>query len=251
MTTHLSPVDVSSESGRPLNLDKAIEHALKCASEIKNQQKSPQRTFLPDDNEGEPLSCPVKVDLSAQRRFSVSRLNGQIQSISDEPASSFTFADEDQADVQPVAQPAGVDLGILVHRALARIDFTKLMNAKDEVASETIRAVVEHCLEPASNSAAELVATAIDIVRQFVRSDRAQELAKAKHIHRELEFMLAWPPKNSSPPAGQGRKGAADSSRFIQGFIDCIYQDATGHWHLIDYKTNQVSASNAASHRAI
>ncbi len=90
VTTHLPPVDASSESGRPLNLDKAIELAVKRASEITNKQKSPQRTFLPDDNEWEPLSCPVKVDLSAQRRFSVSRLNGQIQSISDEPT-SFTL----------------------------------------------------------------------------------------------------------------------------------------------------------------
>ncbi len=114
-----------------------------------------------------------------------------------------------------------MDLGILVHRALTRIDFTKLIDAKDEVASEAIRAVVEHCLEPAGNSTADLVATAIDIIRQFVRSDHAQELAKAKHVHRELEFMLAWPPKNSLPlAAGQGREGAADSSRFIQGFID-------------------------------
>ena len=37
------------------------------------------------------------------------------------------------------------------------------------------------------------------------------------------------------------------SGRYLQGFIDCLYQDAVGQWHLIDYKTNQVSAANLSA----
>jgi ATP-dependent exoDNAse (exonuclease V) beta subunit len=33
----------------------------------------------------------------------------------------------------------------------------------------------------------------------------------------------------------------------LQGFIDCLYQDAVGKWHLLDYKTNQTSAEDAVS----
>ncbi len=114
VTTNLPAVDITPEAARPLNLDEAIEHALERADIIKNQR---QAASLPNDK-WHTLSCPVVVDLSAQRRFSVSRLNGQIQWTSDESASLFTFADEEQADVRTEVQPTGLDLGILVHRAL-------------------------------------------------------------------------------------------------------------------------------------
>jgi ATP-dependent exoDNAse (exonuclease V) beta subunit len=64
-------------------------------------------------------------------------------------------------------------------------------------------------------------------------SDRAKEIAAAKHVYRELEFLLAW------PPDGDQRVG-----RYFQGFIDLIYQDSAGGWHLLDFKTNVVSPSN-------
>src|SRR6185295_5674311 len=28
--------------------------------------------------------------------------------------------------------------------------------------------------------------------------------------------------------------------RYLQGYIDCLYQDAAGGWHLVDYKTNDI-----------
>jgi ATP-dependent exoDNAse (exonuclease V) beta subunit len=44
---------------------------------------------------------------------------------------------------------------------------------------------------------------------------------------------LAWPPGESNSDA-----------RYFRGYIDCLYQDARGEWHLIDYKTNNVSADD-------
>ena len=52
-------------------------------------------------------------------------------------------------------------------------------------------------------------------------------------VHREIEFLLAWPPDEPT-------QTTAD---YLQGYIDCLYQDADGKWHLIDYKTNDVSAA--------
>ncbi len=45
-----------------------------------------------------------------------------------------------------------------------------------------------------------------------------------------MEFLLAWPPD-----------GADAEGPFIQGFIDCLYQDSAGDWRLLDYKTNRIS----------
>ena len=50
-------------------------------------------------------------------------------------------------------------------------------------------------------------------------------------MHRELEFLLRRPP------------GEAGDGRMLQGFIDCLYQDRAGNWHLLDYKTNRVTAA--------
>ena len=56
-------------------------------------------------------------------------------------------------------------------------------------------------------------------------------------MYTEFEFLLAWPPGNHDPEAP-----------YIQGFIDCLYQDGTGDWHLLDYKTNRVSPETLAEH---
>jgi ATP-dependent exoDNAse (exonuclease V) beta subunit len=29
--------------------------------------------------------------------------------------------------------------------------------------------------------------------------------------------------------------------RHLQGYLDCLYQDAAGRWQVLDFKTNQVS----------
>ena len=47
---------------------------------------------------------------------------------------------------------------------------------------------------------------------------------------------MAWPPGSHDPQAP-----------YIQGFIDCLYQDGQGGWHLLDYKTNRVSPETLAS----
>ena len=77
----------------------------------------------------------------------------------------------------------------------------------------------------------------IEMVRRFLTSPRAAEIAAAGQVHAELEFLLAWPP-NAPEPGSDNPEG-----RYLQGFIDCLYQDAAGEWHLVDYKTNRVTAA--------
>jgi len=60
-----------------------------------------------------------------------------------------------------------------------------------------------------------------------------------------LEFLLAWPPNGMS--GGWGRASASPhTARYFHGYIDCLYQDSNGDWHLIDYKTNDVAAADVA-----
>ncbi len=72
-------------------------------------------------------------------------------------------------------------------------------------------------------------AEALALVERFVKSPRADQLAKARHLLVEVEFLLGWP-----IDSGDG------CSRYLQGYLDCLYQDASGRWHVVDYKTNRM-----------
>jgi ATP-dependent exoDNAse (exonuclease V) beta subunit len=122
-------------------------------------------------------------------------------------------------------------LGTLVHAALAQVDGGKGSQRKSDVALLIRRAASRLlAVEPREIELAE------ELVTGFLQSPRASELSQAKQVYHELEFLLAWPP--GSPPAG---------GVYLQGFIDNLYQDAQGGWHILDYKTNQVDGESLAT----
>jgi ATP-dependent helicase/nuclease subunit A len=148
----------------------------------------------------------------------------------DVPITSF------ENDEPLLSAAAAADLGTLVHRAMARIDFA----AKSDVS-----ACIRRLIDVQSSEADEHRQSAEEMLTQFLRSPRAKSLSQARHVHRELEFLLTWPPQ-----VGSDTNGDADgksTAGYLQGYIDCLYQDAEGNWHLLDYKTNRISAENVAA----
>ena len=57
-------------------------------------------------------------------------------------------------------------------------------------------------------------------------------------MFKEIEFLLVWPPANSD---AQEKNTGEKSGRYLQGYLDCLYQDQSGDWHVLDYKTNQLT----------
>ncbi|MEN6450113.1 MAG: UvrD-helicase domain-containing protein [Thermoguttaceae bacterium] len=173
------------------------------------------------------LLAPVPQDFGQRRQYSFSRLSGKLHvsggngavGVSDRDVSSPTVVD-----------PRG--LGTLVHAALAAIDFRR-----PEETRELVRQLAEEHLPRTEQSFDEPVA----MVERFLASPRAAAIAAAQQVHRELEFLLTWPPAIDSAAA------AASDGRYLQGFLDCLYRDADGRWRLLDYKTNRVSAANLAA----
>jgi ATP-dependent helicase/nuclease subunit A len=164
-----------------------------------------------------PLVAPLAADPAARRQLSFSRLNGTLH------APVATVQPEGPAmewDSEPLLDPRG--LGTLIHAVLAEVDFAN----PGDIAALVRRHAQRHLPE----SDGEL-AEPIDMVRRFLASPRAAALAAAPQVHTELEFLLAWPPGQKQP-----------AGRYLQGFIDCLYQDSAGQWHLVDYKTNRVAA---------
>jgi len=171
---------------------------------------------------------PVPADAAARRLFSFSRLSGMLHQADVAATGDNTKADlssilsGDAAPPRAAIDPLG--LGSLVHAVLERIDFANPGDLRAAVA----RLADEH-LPGDSNGIGEAAA----MIERFVRSPRAAGLAAARQVHRELEFLLRWPPE-SAPDA---------DGIYLQGYLDCLYEDAAGCWHLLDYKTNRASKS--------
>jgi ATP-dependent exoDNAse (exonuclease V) beta subunit len=165
------------------------------------------------------FSGPVTADLSARRQFSFSRLHGKLK-----VPQTAAEAIEPVPLPPPTVQVDALELGTLVHAVLADVPFGQQVDVAPLVARHAARQMLDAAIE---GEARRLVA-------QFLRTPRAAVLAAARERHVEQEFLLAWPP------------GATDA-RYLQGFIDCLYLDATGAWHVLDYKTNQVDATTLAA----
>jgi ATP-dependent helicase/nuclease subunit A len=170
-----------------------------------------------------PYLLPVAVDPSARLQMSFSRLSGklhrEISASRDVPVSGLVGLD---AASPPAIDPLG--LGTLVHAVLEEVDFARPENA----ALLAERHALEHVGDDKN-----AVAQAVEMLERFLQSARAKEIAAAKKIHRELEFLLAWPPE-----------GERNAGQYFQGFLDLLYQDAVGDWHILDFKTNTVSELN-------
>jgi RecB family exonuclease len=164
-----------------------------------------------------PPHCgPVLAGLSQRRQFSFSALSGAIE-LPPWPAEAIELERLPQVTVQVDA----LGLGTLVHAVLADLAAQR--------GGDVEKLVLQHSARHMSDAAT--VAEARAMIRRFVQSERWQHLQRAAQTHIELEFLLAWPP--AAPQT---------DCRYLQGFIDCLYQDSTGSWHLLDYKTNQVDA---------
>jgi hypothetical protein len=174
--------------------------------------------------------APIAVDRSARRQFSFSRLSGRLVT-----GSQQTLGGTAGYTPTPIVEPDGFfeptpdarGLGSLTHDVLARIDFgsTKLDTEISEWCEHLAPQYVVHHAEASAKLAAKMIA-------RFTASARGRELAAAKSVHREIEFLLPWPP------------GDTTSERYIRGYIDCLYEDKAGAWRIVDYKTNDVRAAN-------
>lgn len=168
---------------------------------------------------------PVAVDRGARRQFSFSRLSGELHAHGEVASAADPHEQGEPSAMPPRLDPLG--LGTLVHDLLAEIDFGR----PDEVDS-WVRSIAPRHLPDVEEGLDE----PIEMVRRFLGSPRAAEIAASGQVHRELEFLLAWPPGGREP-----------EPRYLQGYIDCLYQDAAGRWVVLDYKTNRVTDSTIAA----
>jgi ATP-dependent helicase/nuclease subunit A len=154
----------------------------------------------------------------ARRQYSFSRLYGTLH------LPPPTVDEADRLSEQSI-DPRG--LGTLVHAVLAALDLRQPGNSQELVARYAKRHLGE---DPAQ------VAIAVKMIEQFVASPRFASLASAQEDHAEIEFLLRWPLEASAEP-----------ETLIGGYLDRLYRDAQGNWHVLDFKTNRVGKSGVAA----
>jgi ATP-dependent helicase/nuclease subunit A len=181
-------------------------------------------------NRFDELAAPKQVDRSSQIRFSISRLSGLLMP---EPQSGDELRDTVESKGESLLPESAAEFGTLVHKVLSRIRF-------DTVAD--VAAVVQRTADAMGSHAEQHVASTTQLIETFLETGRAKDIAAAIAVHRELEFVLRWPPADDS----QSREYSNDRLH-LHGFIDCLYQDKSGNWRLLDFKTNRISAAEIAS----
>jgi ATP-dependent helicase/nuclease subunit A len=176
-----------------------------------------------------PYLAAIPAEESTRRQMSFSRLSGKLHQ--EAPASRDVLVPDlpavravESLDVsnKPTVDPLG--LGTLVHAVLAEVDFAQPKN---------LSALLErHAAEHVGDDR-DAIAQATEMLERFLASKRAKAIAEAKVVYRELEFLLAWPPE-----------GDRQDGRYFQGFLDLLYQDVAGGWHILDFKTNMITKAN-------
>ncbi|WP_442481770.1 UvrD-helicase domain-containing protein [Aeoliella sp. SH292] len=171
----------------------------------------------------EQFASPITTSSTARRRYSVTRLSGQII-----PTGGDWWRDDaENMETMAVADYEykidALGLGTLVHAMLERFDL-----ADPSTIAKWAKSLAPHHDILHADTAASI---ATDLVEAFAASERAESLRAASEVHHEVEFTLTWPLATSE-----------GNPRYLQGYLDCLYRDADG-WRVVDYKTNQVSAA--------
>lgn len=77
-------------------------------------------------------------------------------------------------------------------------------------------------------------------IEKFKSSDLLCMMLEAKSIYREFRFNVNLPASLFTDDA-EKKKLYEGSNVLLQGVIDCIFEDAEGNLHLVDYKTDRLS----------
>jgi ATP-dependent exoDNAse (exonuclease V) beta subunit len=175
---------------------------------------------------------PVPVDLSDRRQFSFSELDGALRA----SAVSADFSVEPSIDGDRHTREDARFLGTLVHALLAELPTSPQINLAERARhhADLLRLTVDasHRADLSQVASPDPITTSVEMVRRFQVSARYQALQTSSQTFTEIEFLLAWP-----------LGGEENDGTHFRGFIDCLFQDPQGRWHVLDYKTNRVTSA--------
>ena len=115
------------------------------------------------------------------------------------------------------------EIGTVVHTIMQHVPqcgFTSIQEVETFVAELVAKQLITE---------AEAKVVPCEKVLQFFTSAIGQRFKQAKQIRREMPFTIS-------------RVDEDGDAQIIQGIVDCLFEDAQGHWVLLDYKTDKIQA---------
>lgn len=219
----LSHMSVEEIPEIQVHLDKPVadEKIDKETTKKHSLQEQREMLFEAEATEFGPLSKPIPVDNTHRQQFSVTELEQADQRLNlSNPTSPENSSLEPTSNAQ--------DLGTLVHAVLEHIDFTNSDDFLGRLNSLAQSLNVAHD--------ATLMEAAEKRVLSILEHPISNQLAQAKQLNREIEFLLSWPTETD-----------ISSSATIIGEIDCLYQNENNKWILLDYKTGRIAPTVEAA----
>lgn len=182
--------------------------------------------------------APVVIRPEQLQTFSVSRLSGKLTQVDWDSNTPEPIADH----VNDLELMQGIDsrhLGTLVHAVIERLDRT----ASNADLQQAIRRWSES-LAPGivGREAAKAACESTALLNRFITSEAWQMMQNAQRLDREVEFLMPWPSQDS-----KSLSASDPSTAMLRGYIDALLLDNNGNWHIVDYKTNLVTAEQVAA----
>ena len=138
----------------------------------------------------------------------------------------------------PDTHSLSAEKGIATHMLLQFCDLERMVSvgAKEEIAELKAKGFL-------SEKDASLVR--LKEAEGFAKSKLIRDMLAAKKLYREFRFNVKLPAEDFTTDE-ELKSLYRGESVLVQGVIDCLYEDADGEYHLIDYKTDRLSPEERA-----
>ena len=138
----------------------------------------------------------------------------------------------------PDTQSLSAERGIATHMLLQFCDLNRMVSlgAKEELLALKSAGFL-------SEKDAQLVR--IREAEGFAKSRLIRDMLQAKNLYREFRFNVKLPADDFTTE-DELKSLYKKEHVLVQGVIDCLYEDADGEYHLIDYKTDRLTPEEKA-----
>ncbi len=115
----------------------------------------------------------------------------------------------------------------------------------DELSKNGAEEELERLVEKGFLSKDDAARVRLKEIENFKYSKLFNDIQLAKSLYREFRFTTLLPARYFTDDK-EKKAALKDTDILVQGVIDCLYEDADGEFHLVDYKTDRLSKAELA-----
>jgi ATP-dependent helicase/nuclease subunit A len=232
--------------------DSAWKITIMHAEEIKNQEvmKSLEEdTFLEkvENQETIPVTSPYKEEIESRLTWEYSFANASThrskQSVSEmkrqremsdehsgtELLSSFKKSITKRPKFMQEKALSPAERGTALHMVMQHVDLTR------SVTIDSVKTQIESMVHNELLTVEQAEVVDIHLIGKFFESDLGKRILNANAVNREIPFTLSLPASEVYPTWKD-----QDESVFVQGIIDCVFEDENG-LVLLDFKSDGIN----------